>query len=178
MLVGGARVRLESAVGLLRNLAVTGAGGLEVAQEQRAVAVTAAEQFGDLELTARVIGAYDVPALWPRADNPEQAAGIVAAAERALAVLTPDGPGPARARLLATIALESRGTRDPRPRECARQHPDPLRFVTLADFVAEAGQGGKPVPTAPTRGRCRIASACSLSSCHVDASVAPARSAR
>ncbi|MFF3853594.1 BTAD domain-containing putative transcriptional regulator [Micromonospora sp. NPDC002575] len=116
---GGAR--LESAVGLLRNLAVTGPGGLEVAREQRAAAVAAAEQLGDPELTARVIGAYDVPAIWPRADDPEQSAGIVAAAERALAGLPPVGHEPARARLLATIALESRGTRDPRPRECARQ---------------------------------------------------------
>ncbi|SCL39294.1 DNA-binding transcriptional activator of the SARP family [Micromonospora pallida] len=121
VLAGGARVRLESAVGLLRNLAVTGPGGLEVAREQRAAAVAAAEELGDPELTARVIGAYDVPAIWPRADDPEQAAGIVAAAERALAVLPPAGHDPARARLLATIALESRGTHDPRPRECARQ---------------------------------------------------------
>ncbi|MEV6303917.1 AfsR/SARP family transcriptional regulator [Actinoplanes sp. NPDC051861] len=113
-------VRLESAVGLLRNLAVTGPGGLQVAREQRAAAVAAAEQLGDPELTARVIGAYDVPAIWPRADDPEQAAGIVAAAERALAGL-PAGHDSARARLLTTIALESRGTRDPRPRECARQ---------------------------------------------------------
>jgi DNA-binding SARP family transcriptional activator len=113
--------RLESAVGLLRNLAVTGADGLEVAREQRAAAVAAAEELGDPELTARVIGAYDVPAVWPRADDPLQAAGIVAAAERALAALPPAGRRPARARLLATIAVESRGTRDPRPRDCARQ---------------------------------------------------------
>ncbi|GID65619.1 SARP family transcriptional regulator [Actinoplanes cyaneus] len=117
----GAGARLESAVGLLRNLAVTGAGGLEVAREQRAAAVAAAEQLGDPGLTARVIGAYDVPAIWPRADDAGQAAGIVAAAERALAGLPRTGHDPARARLLATIAVESRGTRDPRPRECARQ---------------------------------------------------------
>jgi DNA-binding SARP family transcriptional activator len=117
----GAGARLESAVGLLRNLAVTGAGGLEVAREQRAAAVAAAEQLGDPGLTARVIGAYDVPAIWPRADDAGQAAGIVAAAERALAGLPRAGHDPARARLLATIAVESRGTRDPRPRECARQ---------------------------------------------------------
>ncbi|WP_432956618.1 BTAD domain-containing putative transcriptional regulator [Micromonospora haikouensis] len=121
VLAGGARVRLESAVGLLRNLAVTGAGGLEAAREQRSATITAAEQLGDPALTARVIGAYDVPAIWPRADDPGQAAGIVAAAERALAVLPPGGPDPVRARLLATIAIESRGTRDPRPREYARQ---------------------------------------------------------
>ena len=42
--------------------------------------IAAAEEFGDPELTARVIGAYDVPAIWTRADDPEQAARIVAAA--------------------------------------------------------------------------------------------------
>ena len=121
VLPGGAGVRLESAVGLLRNIAVTGAGGLEVAGEQRAAAVAAAEQLGDPELTARVIGAYDVPALWPRADDSRQAVGIVAAAERALSRLPPAGLEPARARLLATVAIESRGTRDDRARDCARQ---------------------------------------------------------
>ncbi|SCF04036.1 transcriptional activator domain-containing protein [Micromonospora haikouensis] len=121
VLSGGARVRLESAVGLLRNLAVTGAGGLVAAREQRAATIAAAEQLGDPTLTARVIGAYDVPANWPRADDPAHAAGIVAAAERALAVLPPGGPDPVRARLLATIAIESRGTRDLRPREYAQE---------------------------------------------------------
>ncbi|BCY08358.1 BTAD domain-containing putative transcriptional regulator [Actinoplanes sp. L3-i22] len=117
----GSRGRLESAVGLLRNLAVTGPDGLEVAREQRAAAVRAAEQLGDPELTARVIGAYDVPAIWTRADDPAQSAEIVAAAERALAVLPAAGHDAARVRLLATIAVESRGTRDPRPGECARR---------------------------------------------------------
>ncbi|MFI1993834.1 BTAD domain-containing putative transcriptional regulator [Actinoplanes sp. NPDC020271] len=118
---GGARVRLESAIGLLRNLAVTGAGGLAAAREQRGAAVAAAEQLGDPELTARVIGAYDVPAIWPRADDADQAAGIVAAAGRALAALPAEDHDVVRARLLATVALESRGTHDPGPRECARQ---------------------------------------------------------
>ena len=40
----------------------------------RAAAVAAAEELGDPELTARVIGAYDVPAIWTRSDDPEQAA--------------------------------------------------------------------------------------------------------
>jgi len=117
----GSGARLESAVGLLRNLAVTGADGLEVAREQRAAAVRAAGQLGDPELTARVIGAYDVPAVWTRADDPAQAAAIVASAEQALALLPPDGHDAARARLLATIAVESRGTHDRRPRECAER---------------------------------------------------------
>jgi DNA-binding SARP family transcriptional activator len=141
VLAGGAGVRLESAVGLLRNLAVTGAAGLEAAREQRAAAVAAAEQLGDPELTARVIGAYDVPAVWPRADEPAQAAAIVAAAERALAVLPSAGHDPARARLLATIAIESRGTLDPRPGEGARQAETIAREMNDPALLAFALNG-------------------------------------
>lgn len=116
-----ARARLESTVGLLRDLAVTGGGGLQAAREHRAAAVAAAEELGDAELTARVIGTYDVPAIWTRSDDPRQAAEIVAAAERTLARLAPDGHAAARARLLATIALESRGGGAPRALEAARE---------------------------------------------------------
>lgn len=117
----GARARLESTVGLLRNLAVTGGGGLQAAREHRVAAITAAEELGDAELTARVIGAYDVPAIWTRVDDPLQAARVVAAAERSLAALPPDAHPAVRARLLATIALESRGTRSARGPQAARQ---------------------------------------------------------
>nr|WP_200827562.1 BTAD domain-containing putative transcriptional regulator [Thermomonospora echinospora] len=117
----GARARLESTVGLLRNLAVTGGGGLEAARRHRVAAVTAAEELGDAELTARVIGAYDVPAIWTRVDDRRQAAQVLAAAERTLAALPPGGHEAARARLLATIALESRGTRSARGPQAARQ---------------------------------------------------------
>ncbi|MFD7501662.1 BTAD domain-containing putative transcriptional regulator [Streptomyces sp. NPDC059850] len=119
---GGARARLEAAVGLIRNLAVTGGDGLEAARQHRLAAITAAEECGDPELTARVIGAYDVPAIWTRGDDPELAARIVGAAERALAALpSPPEGSAARCRLLATIALESRGTRSPRGPEAARE---------------------------------------------------------
>lgn len=114
----GARVRLESTVGLLCNLAVTGGGGLEAARRHRLAAVSAAEELGDADLTARVIGAYDVPAIWTRSDDEAQAAAIVAAAERALRT---QGHPAARARLLATIALESRGSRAPRAADAARE---------------------------------------------------------
>ena len=70
----GSRARLDSTVGLLRSLAVAGPGGLEVARAQRIEAIAAAEQLGDPELTARVIGGYDVPAIWTRSDDPAQAA--------------------------------------------------------------------------------------------------------
>ncbi|MFG3254832.1 BTAD domain-containing putative transcriptional regulator [Streptomyces sp. NPDC048172] len=105
----GAGARLESAAGLLRNLAVTGGGGLEAARTHRVAAVEAAERTGDPELTARVIGTYDVPAVWTRADDPAQARYLADAAARTLRRL-PAGAGAAtRARLLATVALETRG---------------------------------------------------------------------
>jgi DNA-binding SARP family transcriptional activator len=115
-----ARVRLESTMGLLRNLAVTGGGGLEAARRHRLAAITAAEEVGDAELTARVIGAYDVPAIWTRSDDDEHARQVVAAAERALAAIPADREA-VRARLLATIALESRGTREARGPEAAAE---------------------------------------------------------
>jgi DNA-binding SARP family transcriptional activator len=117
----GARARLEATVGLLRNLAVTGGSGLEAAREHRAAAVAAAEELGDAGLTARVIGAYDVPAIWTRVDDPAQAVRVVAAAERTLAALPPAGHEAVRGRLLATIAVESRGGRSARGPQAARQ---------------------------------------------------------
>ncbi|MFI7130863.1 BTAD domain-containing putative transcriptional regulator [Nonomuraea sp. NPDC050153] len=132
----GARARLESTVGLMRDLAVTGGGGLRAARQHRVAAVAAAEELGDAELTARVIGAYDVPAIWTRLDDPGQAGQVIAAAERTLAALPPGPaappkvatappPGTARdalrARLLATIALESRGTNATRGPAAARE---------------------------------------------------------
>ncbi|MEJ8639420.1 AfsR/SARP family transcriptional regulator [Streptomyces sp. MS2.AVA.5] len=117
----GARARLESTVSLLRNLAVTSGGGLQAARRHRVAAIAAAEESGDAELSARVIGAYDVPAIWPRVDDPQQAAQVVAAAERTLAALPEDAHPASRARLLATIALETRGRGPGRRPDAARQ---------------------------------------------------------
>jgi DNA-binding SARP family transcriptional activator len=136
----GSRARLESTVGLLRTLAVTGGGGLEAAQGHRTAAIAAAEELGDPELTARVIGAYDVPAIWTRSDDPRQAAQIVAAAERTLTALPPGHEG-ARARLLTTIALESRGTRSPRGPEAARQAERLARHLDDPALLAFALNG-------------------------------------
>ncbi|MFF5307189.1 BTAD domain-containing putative transcriptional regulator [Streptomyces sp. NPDC013161] len=137
----GARARLESTVGLLRNLAVTGGGGLAAARRHRLAAITAAQELGDPELTARVIGAYDVPAIWTRVDDPRQAADTVAAAERTLAALPPDAHLAARARLLATIALESRGTRSARGPQAARQAEDIARQLNDPALLAFALNG-------------------------------------
>ncbi|WBB76597.1 BTAD domain-containing putative transcriptional regulator [Micromonospora sp. WMMD1128] len=139
--VPGSRARLESTVGLLRSLAVTGPGGLEAARDQRVAAIDAAEQLGDPDLTARVIGGYDVPAIWTRADDPEQAARVVAAAERALAGLGPDGPDATRARLLATVAVESRGLPSTRGPEAARQAEAIARRLADPALLAQALNG-------------------------------------
>ncbi|NEW43602.1 AfsR/SARP family transcriptional regulator [Nocardia cyriacigeorgica] len=117
---GGATARLESTVGLLHSLAMTGSEGLAAARAQRLDTVTAAEQHDDPQLTARIIGSYDVPAIWTRSDDPAQAAQIVAAAERTIARLTEDASAGLSARLLTTIAIESRGIRTGRGYEAAR----------------------------------------------------------
>ncbi|MCK1807028.1 MULTISPECIES: BTAD domain-containing putative transcriptional regulator [unclassified Micromonospora] len=139
--VPGARARLESTVGLLRSLAVTGPGGLEAARDHREAAISAAEQLGDPEFTARVIGGYDVPAIWTRSDDPAQAARVVAAAQRALAGLGPDAPEATRARLLATVAIESRGTASPGPAQSAREAEAIARRVADPALLAQALNG-------------------------------------
>lgn len=116
----GARARLESTVGLLRSLAVTGGRGLLSAREHRVAAIAAADELGDVELTARVIGAYDVPAIWTRVDDDAQARGVVDAAEHALAALPASAEPALRARLLATVAVETRGSRSARGPQAAR----------------------------------------------------------
>ncbi|WP_460447804.1 AfsR/SARP family transcriptional regulator, partial [Angustibacter aerolatus] len=50
------RARLESTVGLLGSLALSGADGLRAVREQRVAAILAAEELGDPALTARVLG--------------------------------------------------------------------------------------------------------------------------
>ncbi len=91
-----------------RTLAPAGGDALVHSRRDRLAAIRAAERTGDHHLTARIIGAYDVPAIWSRADDPGQSQAVVAAAERTLTALGPDGPADLRARLLATIAIESR----------------------------------------------------------------------
>ncbi|GAA1757211.1 AfsR/SARP family transcriptional regulator [Nonomuraea bangladeshensis] len=150
----GARARLESTVNLMRDLAVTGGAGLEAAGRHRVAAVAAAEELGDAELTARVIGAFDVPAIWTRSDDPARAAQVVAAAERTLAALPPDGTRAreaTRARLLAAVGLESRGGHGPRGPEAARQaerlareldDPALLAFALNAVFMQSFERAG------------------------------------
>ncbi|MFC8717721.1 BTAD domain-containing putative transcriptional regulator [Kitasatospora sp. NPDC057198] len=104
----GTRLGPRTTVELARTLALAGGDALVHSRRDRLAAVRAAERTGDATLTARVIGAYDVPALWSRADDPEQSRAVVEAAERTLTALGPTGPAALRARLLATVAVESR----------------------------------------------------------------------
>ena len=117
---GSIRTRLESAATLAGSLALTGGSGLQAAMGRRLAVIEAAEEMTSPELTARVIGNFDVPAIWTRSDDPAGAARIVAAAERTLTAL-PAGRDSLRARLLATIALESRGDPGTRPGEAAAE---------------------------------------------------------
>ena len=105
----GARLGPRTTVDLARTLALVGGDALVSSRRDRLAAVRAAERTGDVAMTARVIGAYDVPAIWSRADDPGQSRAVVGAAERALSALGPGGPADLRARLLATVAVESRG---------------------------------------------------------------------
>jgi DNA-binding SARP family transcriptional activator len=151
VVAAGARSRLESTATLLRTLALSGGEGLAAARSQRVAAVRAAEQLSDPELTARVIGAFDVPGSWTRSDDAGAAAEMVAAAERTLAALPPDAPDAVRARLLATVAIESRGLPGPRGPEAARQaetlarragDPAVLAFALAGRYLTAFGRTG------------------------------------
>lgn len=151
-----ARSRLETTAALISDLAVSGA--VAAAAEQRLGAIAAAERFGDPELTARVIGRFDVPGVWTRSDDPAGAAAVVAAAERTLERLGDGGSRAGRARLLATVAMESRGTADRggQAREAeriARELGDPrLLCSALAGRLMQAFEH-----TGTARERCGIA---------------------
>jgi len=113
-----ARDRLDAVMGLVRALVVT--GRLDEARTHRAEALALAERVGEPELTARVLTAFDVPAIWTDNDDPALAGRIAAAAERTLADV-PAGAEAVRARLCATLALELRNTDPVRGGEAARE---------------------------------------------------------
>ncbi|MFJ2771164.1 BTAD domain-containing putative transcriptional regulator [Streptomyces sp. NPDC087300] len=135
---GAVRERLGLVTGLVRALAVT--GGLAAARRHRSDALADAERLGDPELTAQVIGAFDVPGNWTRNDDEALSHRVVDAAERTLSALSalsalPGDHAAARCRLLATVAMESRGTAGPRGREAAAE----------AEALARGlGEGGDP----------------------------------
>ncbi|MEU7893255.1 BTAD domain-containing putative transcriptional regulator [Nonomuraea sp. NPDC049152] len=145
---GDVRIRLELVMGLVRALAVT--GDLESARRHRADAITVAEELGDPELTARVIGAFDVPGIWTANDDPTMAEQVVAVTERTLTAL-PDHLTAERGRLLSTLAMELRGTGSARGPEAAgeaesiaRRLGDPalLAFALNGRFMHTFGRAG------------------------------------
>lgn len=136
----GGRARLGIVMGLVRNLAVT--GGLAEARRYRAEALAAAEKTGDPDLTARVIGAFDVPGIWARNDDEALSRRIVAAALRTLDALPDDGTPARRAtrsRLLSTVGMETRGSRTERGAEAAREAERLARAVGAAAGAAVGG---------------------------------------
>jgi hypothetical protein len=107
-------------------------GGVALAQAQRFAAVAEAARQGDPLLVARVLTAYDVPANWTVSDDPVQAAALISVGRRVL----PRLEGALRARVLATLAVEHRGTRDAwaleaalEAEELARSLGDPALLV-------------------------------------------------
>ncbi|MDQ0785079.1 DNA-binding SARP family transcriptional activator [Streptomyces sp. B3I8] len=142
----GIRLGPRTTVDLARTLALAGGDALVLSRRDRLAAVEAAERTGDAVLTARVIGAYDVPAVWSRADDPAQARAVVAAATRTLTALGPDAPAGLRVRLLATIAVESRpadssGPRAERARAAAREAESLARGAEDPELLAFALNG-------------------------------------
>ena len=142
-------------MGLVRALAVTGA--LAEARRHRAEALDLAETVADPALTARVIAAFDVPAVWTESDDPVLARRIVEITERTLTSL-PQEDVAVRSRLLSTVALELRNTGGSRAREAAveaetiaRRLDDPavLAFALNARFMQSFEHAGR----APERRR-------------------------
>lgn len=108
--------RLDAMMGLVRAVAIT--GDLRAARELRAQALSAVEPLDHPKLTARVLTAFDIPALWTTNDDEALARRIVRVADETLAAL-PAGDTELRARLLTTVALEVRATDGARGRAAA-----------------------------------------------------------
>ncbi|MFG3599813.1 BTAD domain-containing putative transcriptional regulator [Micromonospora chersina] len=149
------RGRLAAVIGWGRGLAVT--GHLDRTRGLRAEAVATVERLADPGLTADVLAAFDVPAVWTRNDDEELSRRIVAAAEAALAAL-PTDQAARRCRLLCTLALELRGETGDRGRRAAaeaegiaRRLGDPalLAFALNARFMHSFDRAGR----APERAR-------------------------
>lgn len=104
----GSRARLESTVSMLGRLAVS-APAPPAPHEDLLAAALAAETLGDPALTARVLGGFDVPTVWPRSDDPERSRRLAALAVRTLDALPDDAAPAARARLHVLVGVETRG---------------------------------------------------------------------
>ncbi|NAZ75479.1 SARP family transcriptional regulator [Kineococcus sp. T13] len=129
----GTNARLRTSVEVARTLAYSGGEHLATAQRQRLQAALSAEANGDTLLTARLLGAYDVPTIWTRSDDPVAAAAVVALTRRTLERVGERASPALRARLLGVQALEHRGTRDRWAAEAAFEAERTAR--TLGDPV-------------------------------------------
>lgn len=132
------RPRLTAVMGLVRALAVT--GDLPQSRRLRAEAAAEAEALGDPLLTAEVLGAFDVPAIWTANDDEALSARLVAAAERTLAAL-PEDRAVERARLLVTIAMERRADPGRRGDRAAREAEAVARRLGDPTLLAYALNG-------------------------------------
>lgn len=135
---GDSRSLLGATTGLIRALAVT--GDLAQARRLRRDAVATAEELGDPLLTAAVLGASDVPAIWTTSDDEALSARLVEVAERTLTALPPDRRAE-RARLLITIALERRSDEGPQGAAAAREAEEIARALDNPALLAFALNG-------------------------------------
>ncbi|GAA2684782.1 MULTISPECIES: BTAD domain-containing putative transcriptional regulator [Actinosynnema] len=110
--------RLTAVMGLVRALAVT--GDLASARAHRAEAARQAETLPDPVHRARVVGSFDVPALWTTPDDDALSTALAESAERALKAL-PATHRSDRARLLVTIAMERRADPNGEAAEAAEE---------------------------------------------------------
>lgn len=138
----GRRSRITSAADLLRGLALTDATGLVAAQDRRGHAIEELSALDDPELTATALTRMEVPGVWSCLDDPVRSARVVAAARATLDRLDADTAPALRARLLALIAIESRGRRGEfgidaarRAEVLARELGDPAVLVLALDAV-------------------------------------------
>ncbi|GAB3838345.1 hypothetical protein GCM10029963_04330 [Micromonospora andamanensis] len=127
--------RLAAQMGLGRALAVT--GRLAQARRHRAEAVTTARRLGDPDLLADVLTAFDVPAIWTRNDDEPLSRQVAVAVDAALAALPP-GERTRRGHLLATLALEPRGTTGDRGARAAREAEEIARQTGDVPLLALA----------------------------------------
>ncbi|WP_217640672.1 BTAD domain-containing putative transcriptional regulator [Blastococcus tunisiensis] len=135
---GDPRARLEATTGLIRALAVT--GDLAQARRLRTDAVDTAERLADPVLTAAVVGASDVPAIWTTNDDEALSTRLVEVAERTLTALPPSRRAE-RARLLITIALERRADEGPRGAAAAHEAEDIARALRDPALLASGLNG-------------------------------------
>ncbi|MFI0353036.1 BTAD domain-containing putative transcriptional regulator [Actinomadura sp. 9N407] len=138
----GTEQRLDLVMGLVRALAVT--GDLDGARRHRAAAITTAGSLPDPQAAAEIIGAFTTPANWPRNDDEQLSRLIVDVTTRTLAALPPStdpASERARARLLGTIAMETRGGTQDHGREAARKAEEIARRLDDPALLAFALNG-------------------------------------